>query len=180
MSLSLTKLSRKRQRASARLAEFLGLASDEQLITQVAPTISRWSVGEQLHHIGLVDNAILDTFDRFLQGGIEPVFGRPNIQGVGVMLGGWIPRGKGKAPAAVLPQGAESKDLRQLLEACQHRLTALDLEGKAKDFSFPHPVFGVLSLAHWLRFIEIHHNHHGRIIADIRQKTSRTKHQGRT
>jgi len=83
-----------------------------------------------------------------------------------VYLINFIPRGKGKAPKAVMPAEDISKEelhkeiatVRQLLEELQH------LDAKS---NFTHPYFGQLNLKHTKKFLAIHTKHHLKIIEDI-------------
>ena len=78
----------------------------------------------------------------------------------------FIPRGKGKAPKAVIPAEEISKEelnkdiatVRQLLEELQH------LDAKS---NFTHPYFGQLNLKQTRKFLAIHTKHHLKIIEDI-------------
>jgi hypothetical protein len=80
----------------------------------------------------------------------------------------FIPRGKGKAPKAVIPANEISKEelekeiatVRQLLDELPH----LD----AKN-NFTHPYFGQLNLKQTKKFLAIHTKHHLKIIDDIIQ-----------
>lgn len=164
-----TSLLRRHQKALHRLEEeLLPMARDESLLRVRAPEVSEWSIGQQLCHVALVDGAILDTFDRFRRGELEPAPGGPVPMGRAVLLLGWIPRGRGKAPDFTRPEERGPEELYNLLEATRDRLAGLDLSHLSSlGLAYPHPVFGVLSLPRWLRFIQIHHDHHGRIIRDI-------------
>ncbi len=78
----------------------------------------------------------------------------------------FIPRGKGKAPKAVIPAEEISKDelhqdiatVRQLLNELQH----LDVKS-----NFTHPYFGQLNLKQTKKFLALHTKHHLKIIDDI-------------
>ncbi|MBK8601314.1 MAG: DinB family protein [Flavobacterium sp.] len=78
----------------------------------------------------------------------------------------FIPRGKGKAPKAVMPAEDISKEelhkdiatVRQLLNELQH------LDAKS---NFTHPYFGQLNLKQTKKFLAIHTKHHLKIIDDI-------------
>jgi hypothetical protein len=78
----------------------------------------------------------------------------------------FIPRGKGKAPKAVVPANEISKEelhkdiatVRQLLEELQH------LDTKS---NFTHPYFGQLNLKQTKKFLALHTNHHLKIMDDI-------------
>ena len=78
----------------------------------------------------------------------------------------FIPRGKGKAPKAVMPAEEisieelykEIAKVRQLLEELQH------LDEKS---NFTHPYFGQLNLKQTKKFLALHTKHHLKIIDDI-------------
>jgi predicted ATPase len=80
----------------------------------------------------------------------------------------FIPRGKGKAPKAVMPANEISKEelekeiarVRQLLNELPH------LDAKS---NFTHPYFGQLNLKQTKKFLAIHTKHHLKIIDDIIQ-----------
>lgn len=83
----------------------------------------------------------------------------------------FIPRGKGKAPKAVIPAEAISKDelhqdiatVRQLLNNLQH------LDAKS---NFTHPYFGQLNLKQTKKFLALHTKHHLKIIEDIKNSNT--------
>ena len=90
-----------------------------------------------------------------------------------VFLFGWIPRGKGKAPTFTRPGEPDPEEVRERLATTRDQLAGLDLEHlDSLRMSYPHPVFGILTLPRWLRFIQIHHDHHRRIIRDLRSAAS--------
>ena len=78
----------------------------------------------------------------------------------------YIPRGKAKSPSVVRPPDkistAEIKS--QLTEAKKRISEVFELDEKAH---FEHPVFGTIARGHALRFIEVHTNHHLKIVRDI-------------
>ncbi|MDY8134025.1 DUF1569 domain-containing protein [Aquimarina sp. 2201CG5-10] len=79
---------------------------------------------------------------------------------------GYIPRGRGQAPAAVLPpDNIKTEDLLSQLE--QARKNLKDLETMEKDSNFIHPVFGQLNIPQTKRFLKIHTQHHLKIVKDI-------------
>lgn len=164
------QMARRQKTGVGQLQKLLDVAAQDQLLSVIASTVSQWTIGQQLHHIALVDRAILDTFDRFTRGEQEPVAGGPVFMGRVVLLLGRIPRGRGKAPSITRPPSVGPDTVREQLESVKKRLETLDLDYLSSlGLAHPHPVFGILSLTRWLRFIEIHHNHHTRIITDIRR-----------
>src|SRR5688500_12803314 len=90
--------------ADWRRLEELAARPDAELARR-RPGLSGWSVGEHLEHVARVDLSTLAGLERVLA---DPANGSPRrITTVGraVLLLGWIPRGRGQAPRAVLPRG---------------------------------------------------------------------------
>lgn len=83
-----------------------------------------------------------------------------------VLTSNSMPRGKGKAPAIVMPPDEITlEDIqRQLTEA---RKIAAEAEKLPSNSHFRHGYFGTLKLDDSLKFIRIHTNHHIKIIQDI-------------
>ncbi len=82
----------------------------------------------------------------------------------------YIPRGRGKAPKGVVPQGIPSEVVRDRLVAVRQGFVELEasVESLASSTATqPHPVFGRLDASQWLRFTAVHHNHHQKIMRDI-------------
>lgn len=78
----------------------------------------------------------------------------------------YIPRGKAQSPAKVRPpEIIHADDIQsQLDEARQKVSKVFELDRKAH---FAHPVFGTIAHGQALRFIEVHTNHHLKIVRDI-------------
>ena len=146
------------------------LAAINAWITQadrVAPAVSAWPVGQHLDHV-LRAQAGIDA----LLGGSAPAQAAPHATLLGRILlaVGWIPRGRGRAPATTLPQPVAALALQAGLAAALTRQAALTphLPAIATDPSrAAHPAFGGLTRAQWLRFASIHVHHHLRIVRDI-------------
>jgi hypothetical protein len=136
-----------------------------------ADSVSHWGVQQHLDHLELTDRAVLDALSSFLAGKAPagPV-GQPTLMGRFVLVTGFIPRGKGRAPERVQPEDRSAAEIvegfEDLLSGYQ-RLGA-DLgrlqEGGATQ---RHPILGVFNGVHWLRFVQLHHHHHNKIIRDI-------------
>ncbi len=77
-----------------------------------------------------------------------------------------IPRGKGKAPKQVLPDDNISKESIEK-ELDKLRANLVELNTLDKNAYFHHPYFGNLNLKHTKRFLQIHTNHHLKIVEDI-------------
>lgn len=89
-----------------------------------------------------------------------------------IFVSGKIPRGKGKAPKSVLPPDVILKEdlLLQIKEARKHLNEMNELHANS---NFKHPYFGVLNLKMTKRFLEIHTNHHLKIIKEILQSNNK-------
>lgn len=128
-----------------------------------APDVSEWSVGMHVQHSCMVTIGVC----KFLAESAPPApRSRFSLPRTIVFATGRIPRGRGKSPAAVLPdQDVLEEELERLLDESERRLA----EARTLDSNawFAHPVFGTLARDKALRFIEIHNRHHQRIIADI-------------
>jgi hypothetical protein len=148
------------------------LAGDHELHGVAAAKVSAWTVGKQLEHMMLADKTILDSFDRLTDGREQPAQGGPTPLGRLLLMLGFIPRGKGKAPRGTEPAGRDAADihaglrrLRERFEAMSEQLPLLEESG----WRCRHPVFGALDVGQWMRFIDTHHRHHLKIVRDIRQ-----------
>lgn len=152
---------------------------DDEIVLRAA-AVSRWTVGQHLEHLALSDSAVVAGLDRLAAtpGAAE---GHPNPIGRMVLLFGFIPRGKGQAWKQILPgdtiDGARLAvtfaELARRLEAVfEPRPGALE----APPGKFRHRIFGDLHAFQWLRFVDIHHRHHGRIIRDIRRARRGPRH----
>jgi len=78
----------------------------------------------------------------------------------------YIPRGRAQSPTSVRPpEVIDTEDIiLQLQEARVNIKMAFDLDENAH---FEHPVFGTISRGNTLRFLEVHTEHHLKIIRDI-------------
>lgn len=81
----------------------------------------------------------------------------------------YIPRGKAKAPKFVLPpEIIKDEDLQKQLQIAKNHIEVL--KALPKTAYFKHFVFGKLSKKQTLRFLEMHTNHHLKIVRDILKK----------
>ncbi|MDH3403645.1 MAG: DinB family protein [Acidobacteriota bacterium] len=136
-----------------------------------ADRVSGWSIGQHLDHLCKADRSIVA---RFAEPATEPL---PPLTLAGrlVLATGWIPRGRGKAPAAVAPELASPAELAAQVLAVRALVTAA--LGSPERLADPRPVsrhhiFGGLSAARWVRFLAVHHHHHLKIIRDIERAAS--------
>ncbi|RMH15779.1 MAG: DinB family protein [Acidobacteria bacterium] len=150
--------------------ELLELAGDPQAIAGRVPAVSGWSVGQHLDHLAKAGLSVVTALERAAAGELEERGGRPTWIGRLVLLTGYIPRGRGKAPERTRPS-AEPQATYEELDQLRQRLAALDGELGRLERSratVPHPFFGPLRPAQWLRFLDVHHRHHLKIIRDLR------------
>ena len=153
------------------------IAADHQLHDLEAARVSNWTVGKQLEHLLLSDRTILDQFDRLADGRQGPAPGGKTLIGRIVLLTGFIPRGAGKAPGATTPAGRDAADLEAGLRRLAERFAALGEQLPVLEeagWRSRHPYFGALDVAEWMRFMDVHHRHHLRIVRDIRKAADRS------
>ena len=147
----------------------LATEPDERLFNK-AEKVSRWSVADHLDHLALANQAMVRAIDHALEQGDDDARGGPTFIGRCVMLTGWIPRGKGKAPDFARPQLETSDELRRTLSEARAALGSLEerlLQIEAARGCSNHFAFGDLTPSQWLKVIEIHTRHHLKIIDAI-------------
>ena len=167
-----TRTTRLHARILDQLDGYLALARDPAELARRAAGVSDWSVAQQLEHLSLSSDSILDGLEKIERGEITERGGGATLVGRVILLFGKIPRGKGKAPERVVPSGLDGAATVAAFEAAKRRFEKLDLARlEASAGTFSHPVFGHLTARQWLRFVDVHHRHHSRIIDDIRRVT---------
>ncbi|MEI6232746.1 MAG: DUF1569 domain-containing protein [Planctomycetota bacterium] len=132
--------------------------------------VSAWSVGQHIEHT-LAVNAkavLILSSDRFATdpGKVVPASERV----LNMLESGIIPRGVAKAPESVLPKMTNFVDLSDDVERNTNLvegLTVIHRQIASDDELYAHPSLGGLTKMQWLRFLEIHIEHHQKIIADI-------------
>lgn len=86
-----------------------------------------------------------------------------------IFILGFIPRGKARAPKTVVAEGDILKE--DLIAQVEKAKARLELFANLADNSyFNHPFFGDLNKRRTIKFLEIHTDHHLKIIKDILQK----------
>lgn len=125
--------------------------------------ISHWSIGMHLHHCGL---AMKGIYKALIVSTPPPPRSRFSLLRTIIFFTGRIPRGRSKSPSVVLPNKDISQEQLSALfdevEKLANTATALEPQKW-----FKHHVFGFLNRDQAFRFIEIHNQHHLRIIEDI-------------
>ena len=129
---------------------------------QLQTNVSASSIGWHIEHILLAVNKITEATKASDSSNYKFVL-KP-LKYV-VYLTGKIPRGRAKAPKTVAPNFFDEDTLKAHLE--KTKSTIADLENIEKNKYFKHPYFGNLKLKDTMKFLEIHTNHHLKIINDI-------------
>lgn len=163
-------------RLDGQLAAFARLVSEEPEALDVrAPAVSAWSVRQQVDHSLKVLHFGLVTLEK----GSDRMLPAINLLGRILMALNWIPRGRGKSPARVLPE--ERPDAELAAEVARLRRAFADPSLAASPRLtdptpiFPHPYFGGLSAAQGLHFLGCHTHHHWKIVRDIRRSARRSE-----
>jgi Protein of unknown function (DUF1569) len=129
----------------------------------VNPSVSASSVGWHIAHATLVNNRIITGLAKSDPADYQWKFSFKKLL---VHTTGKIPRGRAKAPDAVMPDNYFTTDSLQLhIEKALEKIKELD-SLQPNNF-IEHPVFGKLNLKDTKRFLEIHTRHHLDIIGDI-------------
>jgi hypothetical protein len=125
--------------------------------------ISQSSIGWHIDHSLMVINGIINQLKK---SNSEQYKWRLNWNRIFIQSINKIPRGKAKAPKVVQPlETATAALLISKLEIAKNRL--VDLETLNANSYFNHPYFGDLNLKNTLWFLNLHTNHHLKIIKDI-------------
>ena len=167
------KIRQRHARVLSEIEDCIAMAQDLATLEAFAPNVSQWNVGQHLEHTGLVDRSILAILEK---PAAEDLAGGPTPMGRFLLVVGFIPRGRAKAPAFVDPRDLALPDVEPKLSQVRERFMALGDNLAKLDSDVPygrHHVFGTLDGGQWLRFISIHHRHHLKIVRDIRHAQSR-------
>ena len=127
------------------------------------PKVSKSTIGWQLDHTLKVFNAVSESTEN--SNPKDYKFKFSFWRSVLFPLG-YFPRGKVKAPKYVMPpEVIKTEDLHaQILTARTHVEKLRALPEKAY---FKHFIFGMLSKKQTLRFLQMHTNHHLKIVNDL-------------
>ncbi len=157
MSRSASKSLARIREQSARIRAILGTRELTAPVTQ-----SAWCVAEHLDHTLKVTTSTLQVL---LKSELPPLPKGINLVGRMVLLFGWIPRGRGKAPEKLVGTTATSDELKTRLSELDDVIARVGAE-PPRDATpvLRHPMFGGLTFAQSLRFVAIHTAHHLKII----------------
>jgi hypothetical protein len=125
--------------------------------------VSKSGVDWHIDHCLRVVNGISKVLQNSNQNDYKSAF---NFKRSLLLSLGTMPRGRAKAPQTV--QATDDITLDDLQNLHQKAVQSLDiLKTLPSNSHFQHPYFGMLNLKQSIRFIEVHNNHHLKIIRDI-------------
>ena len=135
----------------------------------IAPSVSKWSIGEQIEHLLFVDARTCERIANPSPSNQIEIRRATLLSRLPVMLG-FIPRGKIKAPEVAIPKKISKDALVAELGLVKERvmnLPTIEQELLESRDLIPHPRLGGLTRKEWLRFLQVHQHHHLKIIQDI-------------
>ena len=165
MTTTVTERSLSRIRSQNERIRALVQSGDARLAA-AQPRISAWSVSEHVDHVLKVAQSIVR---RVNQADAEPGKRGITFLGRAVLLGGWIPRGRGKSPERLAGTRVAAAEIESSLAKLEQMMAAVVIDAceSSRRPTVPHPLFGGLTPTQALRFAVVHTNHHLRIVADI-------------
>jgi uncharacterized damage-inducible protein DinB len=163
----LEKLRTKLGAAQRELLRAADLVPAEQW--QRAPEKGRWSAGETIAHLMMVERAVLRAADKVTQKEPKrwPFYRRFHVP-FQIVERRWIRR---KAPLPLLPElvGKKEDMLAESREVRERTLAFLE-ETKGRDLSlyrWAHAFLGTLNVYEWLQFVACHEIRHTKQIREI-------------
>ena len=137
----------------------------EEKLLGVRAGFSGWSPYEHVDHTARVVSAILTGLLQPDLPQIAPV----SLLGHAVLITGYIPRGKARAPSRVKPVRASVAELLATLDAMDELIGRVADPGwiSPKGSVIPHPYFGGMTSTQSLRFVGIHTHHHLKIVREM-------------
>ena len=125
--------------------------------------VSQATVGWQLDHALKVINGVLIVLAKTDPKKFKKEF---NLRRTLIFTAGIFPRGRAKSPKQVLPpEIIYEEDLRSQLNEARNNIKLIN--SLDKNAFFIHHIFGSLNKNQTLRFLDIHTNHHLKIVNDI-------------
>ena len=126
--------------------------------------VSASSVGWQIEHSLLVISSVIEGVKRS-----DPSKYKWSFKPIKYLIfwRGKIPRGKSRAPKFVTPDTFTAESLLKHIDHCRAKVMELDSIGAGHYFS--HPYFGDTKKKDVIPFLEMHTDHHLKIIKDILQ-----------
>ena len=125
--------------------------------------VSKATVGWHIEHSLKVLTQIIGAVEQSTPENYKQKFNLKRMIFLGL---NFIPRGKGRAPTSVLPEGEIT-----IASLKSHLAKVKELISKISQLKpnnhFKHPYFGDLNLEQTKKFVVLHTNHHLKIIKDI-------------
>ncbi|HEX8136856.1 MAG TPA: DinB family protein [Pyrinomonadaceae bacterium] len=153
-----------------RLLETITPLSEERFSQRPAP--DRWSVAEIVHHLYLVERAVLGQFEGALSKPPVRVGLLQRLLPVGLLVGRRVVRVK--APKGVEPLNPPSKDEAianyNQVRAGLKEFSARHGDERLQQLGIKHPFFGTFDGISALRFIGHHELRHFRQIRDVMKR----------
>jgi len=148
------------EKIAKQLAE---LSANIALFERQNAAVSNASIGWQIDHSLRVMNQVIAALIRSNPDEYKPKF---NWRKTYVFLTKRIPRGKVKAPKGILPtEEITESSLRSAIELAKENI--LLLGNCNPNHFFVHPFFGQVNVRETYVFIEVHTEHHLKIIRDM-------------
>ncbi len=134
----------------------------------IVEKVSKWSYGDQLEHLYLGSHYVLDRLEESMAG--ENDQSRMGLWGVGMMVGGFMPRYVFPTIPPLVPKSGTEEHIGPLRETLKERISNIGWrldEIKAAPGKSLHPRMKYLTSSQWIFFADIHHRHHMGIMRDI-------------
>lgn len=139
------------------------LESNILLKDKINPAVSRVNAGWHIEHILMATIIIIDQLSKSDPAMYKRNF---NLNRLIAFTINRIPRGSGKAPKVVQPNGNPSEEkLLKYIEIVKEKIDGL--KNLQPNHHFKHPYLGRLNYKGGLKFMLIHLKHHLKIIRDI-------------
>lgn len=156
-----------RLHGSPRFADELAAQCNGKLALR-APSVSKWSFGEQLEHLYRSSLYVLDRLEEAMSGAHAD--DKKGFWGYGMSAAGFIPRHMFPTIPPLEPQGGTIDVIGPLQEELRRRLAEVTWnlqQIKSSRGRSKHPRMKWLTSSEWLFFADIHHRHHLAIMRDI-------------
>ncbi len=125
--------------------------------------VSKANIGWHVEHALLTLNGVIDAVTHSTPAKYKWTF---NLSKILILALKKIPRGRAKAPERVVPKGnIDINSLKKHIDKTRDKLQELQSMDNNKYFN--HPFWGHLTLKQTVTFLQIHTNHHLKIINGI-------------
>lgn len=155
-----------KRRSTDKLHDFLKeLESSIDDRDMISESVSSVNIGWQTEHSLLVLDSVIEALKSSNPSEFKKKF---NFTKFVIFTLGRIPRGKGRAPKSVKPKEIASKEkLDNLVIKVRENVNGLSTLESGKFFK--HPLFGNMRLNDSIQFLELHTEHHLKIIRAIQK-----------